>query len=53
MFTLGLLFVFSLPFRRSEKSSIDVIPGQSGVATNENTTKSESSISSRQVVDPV
>ncbi|XP_074624164.1 uncharacterized protein LOC141882136 isoform X3 [Acropora palmata] len=39
--------------QRSEKSSIDVIPGQSGVATNENTTKSESSISSRQVVDPV
>lgn len=37
----------------SEKSSIDVIPGQSGVVTNENTTKSESSISSRQVVDPV
>ncbi|XP_029193715.2 uncharacterized protein C10orf67, mitochondrial-like isoform X3 [Acropora millepora] len=39
--------------QRSEKSSVDVIPGQSGVATNENTTKSESSISSRQVVDPV
>ncbi|XP_067021008.1 uncharacterized protein C10orf67, mitochondrial-like isoform X4 [Acropora muricata] len=39
--------------QRSEKSSIDVIPGQSGVATNANTTKSESSISSRQVVDPV
>ncbi|XP_029193717.2 uncharacterized protein C10orf67, mitochondrial-like isoform X5 [Acropora millepora] len=38
---------------QSEKSSVDVIPGQSGVATNENTTKSESSISSRQVVDPV
>lgn len=39
--------------QRSEKSSIDVIPGQSGVATNENTTKSESSVTSRQVVDPV
>ncbi|XP_068727774.1 uncharacterized protein C10orf67, mitochondrial-like isoform X2 [Montipora capricornis] len=45
------------PSRTSnDESSIDVLPGQSVIATNENTDnaiKSESSISSRQVVDPV
>ncbi|XP_068715636.1 uncharacterized protein C10orf67, mitochondrial-like isoform X4 [Montipora foliosa] len=45
------------PSRTSnDESSIDVLAGQSVIATNENTDnaiKSESSISSRQVVDPV